>query len=49
METTTQAAKLCKGEFLGGSVCRTAAAEVSEAVQGFVLRAFANLLSNKLI
>ena len=49
VETTTQAAKLCKGEILRGSVCRTAAAEVSEAVQGFVLCAFANLLSNNLI
>ena len=43
------AAILCKGEVLEGSACCTVAAEISEAVQGFVLRDFVNLLSNKLI
>ncbi len=48
VETTALAAESCKGEFCRGSVCRTVAAEVSEAVQGFVLSAFANLLTNRL-
>ncbi len=49
METTALAAESCKGEFCRGSVCRTVAAEVSEAVQGFVLSAFADLLTNRLV
>lgn len=44
METITSAADLCKGKFLRGSVCRTSAAEVSEAIQGFSLSALADLL-----
>jgi len=49
VETTALAAEACKGKCFRGSVCRTAAAEVSEAVQGFILGEFANLLSIKLI
>ena len=49
METTTLAANLCKGDFLGWPVCCFVAAEVFEAAQRFVLTAFTSLLSTKLI